>query len=232
MVRSSTTESATLPVGVQELIDRLKADGIAEGQRQADHLIDQARQQALKIVDEAQAEADRIVAKAHEESRNIIDHGRQDLQLASRDTLLTLKESFQTEFRHRFRRLVRERLEDRQFLEKLILEIAHREFPADSTGAMKILLPADRVEIEELSGSIENAATDSLAAFVLGLSGDLLREGLTFGVSDTQDSGLRVQLVDDDVELEFTDETLTGLLMQFVAPRFRMLLDHGREGHA
>jgi hypothetical protein len=39
---------------------------------------------------------------------------------------------------------------------------------------------------------------------------------------------MRIRLVDRDVEIELTDEALEALLMQFLAPRFRALLNSER----
>jgi V/A-type H+-transporting ATPase subunit E len=60
---------------------------------------------------------------------------------------------------------------------------------------------------------------------VLGLTADVLRDGLTFGVSDDPSPGIRIQIIEDDVQLELTDETLTTLLLQYLAPRYRAVLE-------
>jgi V/A-type H+-transporting ATPase subunit E len=224
MVKQLNHPAEAAPVGVQELIDQLKTDGIAEGRRAAEALVDDARQEALRIVDDARANADAILAKAQHEAQNIVQHGRQDLQLASRDALLKLKESFQQEFQHRFTGLVRHTLEDEQFLKQLILEVARRSLPDEQTE-MRVLLSDEQMSESEQVSSAEPPPAGSLAHFVLGLTGDLLREGVTFGVAETVSSGIRVQLTEQDVELDFTEEAIATALMRFVSPRFRAMLE-------
>ena len=56
---------------------------------------------------------------------------------------------------------------------------------------------------------------------------DVLREGLTFGVSDEAAAGVTVRLLEEDVEIELTDETVTALLMEYMLPRFRAILEQG-----
>ncbi len=51
-------------MGVQELIDRLKSEGVEEGQQQAEALLAEAKKQAVVIVDAAHAEADKLVKEA------------------------------------------------------------------------------------------------------------------------------------------------------------------------
>jgi V/A-type H+/Na+-transporting ATPase subunit E len=43
--------------GVQELLDKLRDEGVAEGKSQADRLVADARVQAMEILDRAKAEA-------------------------------------------------------------------------------------------------------------------------------------------------------------------------------
>jgi V/A-type H+-transporting ATPase subunit E len=211
--------------GVQDLIDRLREEGVSAGQSEADALLTEARKQSMTILDDAKREAEEILAAARAEAEKTKENGNEALRLASRNVLLKLKESFHEEFEKRVRKLVAFELKDTQFLEKLILELGRRSMPEDHETQVQLLLPADEVTEEELSGSVTDVKEGTLGHFVLGLAADVLREGLTFGVSDEGDAGVRVQLVEDDVEIELTDETITALLMQYMIPSFRAILE-------
>ena len=147
------------------------------------------------------------------------------MRLASRDVLLRLREAFHREFENRVRRLVGFTLNDSKFLQQLILEIARRATPEDRSKQLHVLLPADKITAEELAGQAASVRPGTLAHFVLGLAADVLREGLTFGVSDDPGPGVRVRIVKDDVQVELTDETIAALLLQYLAPRFRAILE-------
>jgi V/A-type H+/Na+-transporting ATPase subunit E len=62
-------------------------------------------------------------------------------------------------------------------------------------------------------------------AYVAGLTGEMLREGVTFGVGEDIQAGVRVRLVDHDVEIDLSDEALAGFLARFLVPRFRQIMD-------
>jgi V/A-type H+-transporting ATPase subunit E len=141
--------------------------------------------------------------------------------------MLKLRESFHKEFENKVRQLVGFTLQDRQFLEQLILEIARKSMPEDETRQLKVLLPEGEATAEEIAGEVTDVQDGSLAQFVLGLAADVLREGLSFGVSDDPSPGVRVQIVQDDVQVELTDETISALLLQYLAPRFRAILEKG-----
>jgi V/A-type H+-transporting ATPase subunit E len=116
-------------------------------------------------------------------------------------------------------------LKDPEFLKQLILEIAAKSTPEDESKELRVLLPQGEVTEEELAAEVANVQDGTLAQFVLGLAADVLREGLSFGVSDDPSPGVRVQIVEDDVQLELTDETITALVLQYLAPRFRAVLE-------
>lgn len=222
---TATTESAA---GVQDLIDRLKSDGVSRGKAEAETLIADARKQSMTIVDNAKTEAEQILAKARQEAHQIEQNGRQALGLASRDATLKLKESFQHEFQQRFGKLVSQTMSDPEFLRRLILEVAQRSVPNQGNEPMHVLLPPSQADQASLSGTMYDAPQGSLAHFVLGLTGDMLRDGVTFGVAETGTNGVRVRLAEKDVEIDLTDQTVTALLMRFLAPRFRAIIDSGK----
>ena len=143
-------------VGVQELIDRLKTEGVQEGQYQAETLLSEAKKQAAKIVDAARAEADTIVQEAQQQAERTETNGKRALALASRDASLQLREQLQHEFRGWIGRLVREQFDEPEFLAKLIREMAVQVMASvvgepdtqdsDQTEKLKFLLAQNRAE--------------------------------------------------------------------------------------
>ena len=211
--------------GVDKLIQRLQDDGVEKGRNAAEDLVAESRKESLKLLDDARREAEEICNKAREEAERNRVTGEEALHLAARDTLLHLQESLRTEFAAKIRRLVAHTLEDKQFLERLILELARKAMPEDAGSSVEILLPANKVDPDDLEKKPEEVSEDSIMKFVLGLSADILREGLTFGRAGDDEPGVRVQIVDQDVQVEFTEQSISGLLMQHMAPRLRGQLE-------
>ena len=87
--------SNTNTVGVQELIDRLKSEGVQEGEQQAEALLTETKKQAASIIEDARREAEQIVHEAQSEAERLEANGKRALALASRDTSLRLKEQLQ-----------------------------------------------------------------------------------------------------------------------------------------
>lgn len=211
--------------GVQELIDRIRRDGVAKGHHEGETVVAAARAEAAQVLDRAQAEAEQIRSAARVEAERQRKSADDALRLAARDAVLALGEALRTDFLNKVQRLVSHTMQDHSFLQRLILEIARRAMPENAGSSVEVLLPADAVTAEELQKHPHELAESSLSRFVLELSGDILREGLTFVPAEDERPGLRIQLKDQDVEIELTDEAVAGLLMEHLTPRFRALME-------
>ena len=150
-----------------------------------------------------------------------------------RDTILSLEGELVKEFRNRLVNLIKGLLADPAFLQRLILEVASKAAPPPTAKGVKLLLPAEIVSLEDLRRKPEQATPGTLMHFVLSLGGGMLRDGMSFGVANDGEAGIRVCLVDDDVRIDFTESAISELLLRHMLPRFRALLrgkvvvDHG-----
>ena len=140
-----------------------------------------------------------------------------------RDTILALEGDLLKGFVDRLRRLVKGVLADPAFLQRLILEVAGRVAPTGEQRA-EVLLPAELVSLEDLQSKPEEATPGTLMHFVLSLGGGMLREGMQFGVSEDGEAGIRVRLVEEDVQIDVTESAISQLLLRHMLPRFRALL--------
>ncbi|KGF73406.1 hypothetical protein DO97_20210 [Neosynechococcus sphagnicola sy1] len=113
--------------GVQALIDRLKDQGLAAGQKQANQLVEEAHAKSRKILAEAQQEAELIRKQAREEAIRNKTVGQEALRLASRDVLISLKNQISGLFQEVLGRQVSAEFNREEFLQKLLLEICGRQ---------------------------------------------------------------------------------------------------------
>jgi V/A-type H+-transporting ATPase subunit E len=211
--------------GVQELIDRLREQGVEEGNEQAEQLLADARHQAAKLLDQARKEAAETLQHSRKEADRLQAAGEEALCLAGRDAVLALKEEISQRFADQVRRLVSHSLSDEQFVERLILEIAGRAVPQDNNQPLELLLPEEMVPLEQLRRHPEEATEGSLSHFVLALAGDLMRQGVTFGSTTDNSSGITVKMVNDDVEITLDDQAIARLLLRHLLPRFRAMME-------
>lgn len=202
--------------GVQQLIDRLHHQGVAKGKEEAEALVTAARQQALEIMDEAKRQADAMLQSAREEAERTRRSGEEALRMAGRDATLELMESLREDFVRRLHHLVQHQLEDESFLRQMLLEITRQAVTRDDQEGVHLVFLGDADSDAYPTGSLDD--------FARGLAADAVRQGLTFSTSDSETSGIRVQFVEDDLEVDLTEETLTALLMKHLSPKFREIL--------
>jgi V/A-type H+/Na+-transporting ATPase subunit E len=223
-----STAAAVLPAvessGVESLIDRLRDQGISAGRTQADTLITAAQKEASDIVANAQREADALLVEARTEAAKLKAAGENAVALAMRDTLLSLEGEILQNFHNSLVRLIKEQLADPQFLRRLILEVAGKAAVATADKRVQLLLPADTVSLDDLLRKPEPATPGTLMHFVQSLGAAMLRDGLSFGVSEEIQAGIQVRLVDDDVRIDLTESAMSELLLRHMLPRFRALL--------
>lgn len=212
MAHQTTTEAS----GVQQLIDRLRREGVDKGQTEADAVLEAARRQAMELLDDAQTRAEAMLKEAQTEADRARLAGEEAIRLAGRDSILQLTEALRDNCTQTLQRLVSHSLKDDEFLRKLILEIARRAVPGDADPRLNFQL------LDDGSSPESDAA---LREFAESLAGQSLRDGFTFEVVDSDVPGVRVQVVDGDLEVDLTDETLTHVLLKHLSPRFRAILD-------
>lgn len=210
--------------GVEDLIGRLREQGVEAGKAQADDLMEQTRLRAEQRLDDARREADAILQKAREEASQTKRAGEEAVQLAVRDAMLRLKSEMVEQFADRVRRLVTKELDDSDFLKQMILEISRRSAPPVGQLA-KLLLPEDVVGLEQLRRDPEEVKEGTLSHFVATVTKDMLREGLEIGTRDDQVAGIRIQLQEEDIEIELTDQAIADLLLRHLVPRFRAIME-------
>jgi V/A-type H+-transporting ATPase subunit E len=214
--------------GVEALIERLRDEGVAAGQRSADELIAAAEQRAGRIVADAESRAAQMLDEARRKIEAERQGGEDALRIAMRDTVLRMKAELTDRFSDEVERLIATELHQEAFLEKLILEVAAKareESGVDRGRSVEVVLPSNLVGLDELRRNPLELRQGSLSHFVLSIAGNVLADGVTFTVGDDDANGIRLYLRDQDVHIDLTDDKVAGLLLQHLQPRFRAILE-------
>ncbi len=225
---NAATETPVPSSGIDALIVKLREQGVAAGRSEGDKIVAEAKAKAKQIVDKAQEEAKNHCEASRKEAASYQAAGEEAIKTAMRDTILDMKSYLMQRFSSDVKRLVARELREEALLRQVILEVAGRARErVDGVGAeqLEVVLPEKVVGLEELRQDPDELHKGKLTHFVLGLSNDILREGVTFSVSDDIESGIRVHMVDKDVTLDLTDEAIAALLLQYLQPRFRAILE-------
>ncbi len=220
------SEAGKASSGVQELIDRVRNQGIESGREEAQRLVAEAHEQAAHIVREAEERAERIMRDTQDRVESEKRASQDALELAVRDAILALKTEITTHFADRMKRLVSMQMADRDLLNRLVLEVAQRVRPDDlDKHKLGVELLTKVIGVDELRTRHEEVKEGTLTHFVLAASGEMLRDGVELSEATGRSNGIRVRLSEGDIELDLSDEAVADLLLQHLLPRFRALLE-------
>jgi len=214
--------------GVDSLITRLRDEGVAAGRSEADKIVGGAQSQARRILEKAQKEAQERLDAAHKEAESYKAAGEEALKTAIRDTVLDMRAALMERFASDVKRLVTHQMEDPELIRGLILEVAGRAREGaelEEGDEVEVLLPEKAIGLEELRRNPAELKKGRVTGFVLGLTGEMLRGGVTFAASDNADEGIRIHVVNKEITLDLTDKSVADLLLQHLQPRFRAVFE-------
>lgn len=212
--------------GVEGLIERLRYEGVASGRREAERIVEEAQRRANEIIDQAELDADKIREDAQKAVEHLKVSAKEALEVAARDTLITLKTQLTNRFAQEVKGLVSEQMHSEELLRRLILEVTGQA--AERIGEedrLEILLPRDVRGLESLRRHPEELAGGELSRFVQALSEECFRKGVTFGEMEGKSGGMKIRLEDKAMTIDLTDEAVAALLLEHLQPRFRALLE-------
>ena len=210
--------------GVQELIDRLSQEGVAEGQQRAESIVADARAKASNIIESARVEANRLLKDAREEAEQFQMAAEDALRLAARDAVRDFSARIHDGLRHRLQELVQHQMKDADVLKRMILAITNKATEGLDDEQLEILLPAESLGEDEIRTSIESGNPDALTEYMQGVIGERIREGAQVRFGSRANAGLTVRVVRQNVEIDLTDEAITELLARHLLPRYRAIM--------
>jgi V/A-type H+-transporting ATPase subunit E len=216
---------STAAQGVQELIDRIRGEGVNAGREEGERILSEAKREAAALRAAAEAQARDTIARAREQIEREKAAGIEALKNAARDAMLELRGNVRAAFEQHVQRLVSAQMQDTGFVRSLILALAGHaadQFISDRDAVIFLS--------KELAGSPDAVPADpsvqeKIRNAVLGSSGAMLREGITLLPEDGVSGGARVRLVGQDLEIDLTDRTVTRLLLKHLLPRYQAIVE-------
>lgn len=211
--------------GVQELIDKLKNLGVSEGQRQAEQIIKEAHSKASRILSQAEAEVDKLLSEGKKKLEVERKSSHEAIKTAFRNTEIALRSKVRDAFSAHLRRLVSLELEDKDFIKQLVLVIAGVKTPEIAKAPqVEVLLPSKIFETVGSNTQLSQEGKTRLQHLVLGITHEMLREGIELKPATGIKGGIKVRLVGKDLELDLSDEAISELLLKYLLPRYREIV--------
>ncbi len=194
---------------LQELTDKLYAEGLSKGQQEAERMVAEAEQKAAQLVAEAEEKAAAIVKNAEQKAAEVKKNNETEVALATRQMVAALRENIANLVVAKVGEpAVRATLLDVEFVKEMLLSVA-RTWNGEAV-ALEATLPA------EMKAKFEGEAEAAVKA--------LLSEGVEVGYSERVKSGFKVAPKDGGFYISFTEEDFSALLAEYLKEKVTKML--------
>ena len=184
---------------IEELISKIKSDGIDSAEAQAKQIEEQARAKAQQIIKEAEDKAESILNQAQIDADKLQESAKKSLEQASRDTLLSLRKEIQG----MLSRLVSHDVSSSLNTDQLA-EIIGQLIKDSSQSQDGIQIELNKKDHKQLAdGFIEKLQNQ-------------VKHGIEFQTSDDVTGGFAISFDGGKSSFDFTDESLAQYMTTFL----------------
>jgi len=202
-----------MDVKLDNLIAKIKQDGIDEASKVSEEIIEKANNKAEAIVGEAENKAKKIEEKAKVLAAKLESNSRDALKQASRDLMLSLKGELIALFNRILKDKTGEALSP-EFMAGLIAQIIDKWSPKNNIAWEILVNKSDKEKIEK--------------ALLISLRQEV-KTTIEIRVSKAIDKGFRIGVKGEDLHYDFTDQSILEALGEFLNPSLTAILDLGNE---
>jgi V/A-type H+-transporting ATPase subunit E len=202
-----------MEIQLQELIDKIKREGIESAAEDAARLKIQAEDEAKRITASARKEAEEIIARAKADAERTEKAGIAAVGQASRNVVLAFKTEIQA------------------ILDRIV---ARETVVSLDDGALKSVLPdilkGWAVGKDALDLILSEAQLKSLAAYFNDKLAAELKNGLELKLDRNLAAGFRIANKDGSAYYDFSAESVAELLSAYLNPRLAETLKDAAKG--
>lgn len=195
---------------LQQLLDRIRTEGVEKAQAEAQALVEQARREAGEIVARAEAEAKAFRETAQRDADAYQRRAEQSIRQAARDVLIQVEQDLVGRFEGLLSREVGAAVAD---------EAAFRKWVSEAVAAY---LKGGDKEVEVVVGG---AAAEQAAGLLARLRQEAgTQQGITIAPNPAFPAGFTLRLQGGRVAYSFTAEAITAALARLLRPQLAKLL--------
>lgn len=198
-----------MDIQLQELIDKIKKDGVAAAEKSASEKIAEAEAKAAKIIADAKEEADRIVKTAKDETGRMEKASEDAIRQASRNLLLSFRDSIGKEL-SALVRTETEKAYSADLLSKLIPETVKAWTARSEAADVSVLLGEG--DLSALESSLRSALKSEI------------EKGLEIKADKSINKGFRIGVEGGAAFIDLTDEAIADLFSAHLNPKVANLM--------
>jgi V/A-type H+-transporting ATPase subunit E len=203
-----------MDIQLQELIEKIKKDGIESAQADAAKLKAGAEADAAKIVEDAKKQAANIVAQSEADRVRSEKAGVAAVEQASRNLVL----AFKAEIQGLLDKIVKEAVDSSYSVDvvKGVLPDLIKNWAAKNTDSLDVVLSED--DLKKLDDGFKSRLASQL------------KGGVDFKVGKSFEGGFHIAEKDGSAFYDFSAEAVAALLSAYLNPRLAELVKDAAKG--
>ncbi|MCD4780216.1 MAG: hypothetical protein K8S27_06695 [Candidatus Omnitrophica bacterium] len=198
---------------IQQLIDRIKEEGVHAAEQKAVQLEKESQQQARQIIEDARNQAEKMIADAREDIEKLQQASHMALQQSARDMLLTLKKELQAVLQHIVARDVRDTLSVENMM-RVIQSLVESE-SAQAQGEIELVL--NESDVKALKDGFLARLQKEIKNNIVIKSADDIHKGFNISFDQGRSS------------FDFSDESLAEYLGAFLNNQLALIIKESME---
>ena len=198
-----------MEVQLQELVDKIKKDGVAAADEKAAEIIRAAEEKAKNIIEKAEAEAQESIKKAEAEALRFQKAAESSIDQAGRNTLISFRQGLLNELNAIIKAETAKNY-DSAVLKNLIPEAVKGWVKTGNTENLSVIL-ADK-DLKELESSLSAALKDHIS------------KGLELKADSKIAGGFRIGTKDGSAYYDFSAEAVADLFSSYLSPKTAEIL--------
>lgn len=198
-----------MDIQLQELIDKIKKDGVASAEAQAAEIVKAAEEKAKSIADEAEKKSNDMIKNAKAEIARLEKASEDALSQASRNMLLTFRESLVQELD----RLIKDETE-KAYSEETLKKLVPETVKAWSRNA----------DASELSVLLGEKDLKNLEAELKGALKAEIAKGLEIKADKSVSGGFRIGIQNGAAYYDYSAESVADLFSAYLNPRVASIM--------
>lgn len=199
-----------MEVQLQEIINKIKTDGVNSAEAKAKEIVQEAETRAHEIIEKARSEAAKIVSDGKIEAERFEKASISSIEQAGRNTLLSFKVGV-TEALSQLIKTETAKMYDSSVLKTLIPETV--KLCAKNAGDDDLSVILSEKDRQSLEGSLIAALKDQFAS------------GIEIKTSSDLAQGFRVGMKDGSAYYDFSSEQVATIFSNYLNPRVAQILN-------
>lgn len=199
-----------MEVQLQEIIDKIKTDGVQSAEEKANVILQDAKNEAAKILEKARVEATRILDEGKIEAERFEKASISSIEQASRNTLLSFKVGV-TDALSSLIQIETAKAYNADVLKTLIPETVKAFIAKEGEDDLTIVLSEDNAK---------KLSSELLVAFKNELS-----KNVEIKANDEIAGGFRIGIKDGAAYYDFSAEAVANMFSKYLNPKVTKILN-------